>query len=77
MAPKSTNVAHLIAKDPEILGGTPVIVGTRIPTTLLARLIKVGYPNEVINYEYPSLTIDKILAFKKLIEGGYRVSAAR
>lgn len=68
MSKKSATAVNLIIKDPEILGGTPVIVGTRIPVTLLTRLIKVGYPNKVINYEYPSLTLEKIIAFKKLIE---------
>lgn len=76
MSRKDTKAVDLIIKDPEILGGTPVIAGTRIPVTLLNRLIKVGYPNKVINYEYPSLTLEKIIAFKKLIEGGYRVSTA-
>lgn len=74
---KKTSAISLIVKDPEILGGTPVITGTRIPVTLLARLIKVGYTDKIINYEYPSLTIEKILAFKKLIDEGYRVSASR
>jgi len=60
----------LIVKNPNILGGTPVIKGTRIPVTLLIRLIKVGYPDNVISYEYPSLTKDKILAFKELIQSG-------
>ncbi len=63
----------LIVKDPNILGGTPVIKGTRIPVTLLIRLIKVGYPDKVISYEYPSLTKDKILAFKELIQSGKHV----
>ncbi len=77
MRTKKTATPDLIVKDPEILGGTPVITGTRIPVTLLARLIKVGYTDKIINYEYPSLTIEKILAFKKLIDGGYRVSTSR
>jgi len=61
---------NLIVKNPNILGGTPVIKGTRIPVTLLIRLIKVGYPDKVISYEYPSLTKDKILAFKELVQSG-------
>lgn len=77
MPVKKTSTSSLIVKDPEILGGTPVITGTRIPVTLLARLIKVGYTDRIINYEYPSLTMEKILAFKKLIDEGYRVSVSR
>ena len=77
MSRKITDSSDIIVKDPDILGGTPVIQGTRIPISLLVRLIKVGYPDKVISHEYPSLTIKKILAFKKLIEGGYRVSTAK
>lgn len=63
-----------MVKDPNILGGTPVIAGTRIPVKLLARLIKVGYTDKVIKLEYPSLSLTKIIAFKKMIDEGYRVS---
>lgn len=66
----------LIVSDPDILGGARVIKGTRIPVTLLSKLIKVGYPDKVISYEYPSLTTKKILAFRKLIEADQYVSQA-
>jgi len=62
MSPKD-----LIVKDPKILDGTPVIKGTRIPVTLLREMIKVGYPDKVISHEYPSLTKEKIKAFRALI----------
>ena len=65
----------IIDKDPNVLGGTPVISGTRIPASLLKHLLDIGYPDEVISIEYPSLSTKKILAFKKLISGGYNVSS--
>ena len=64
------SIKDLIEINPKVLGGTPVIKGTRIPVTLLKRLIRVGYPEGVITHEYPSLTIEKILAFKELIQSG-------
>ncbi len=67
----------LITKDPNILGGTPVIKGTRIPVTLLLRLFEIGYPIKVISFEYPSLSEQKILAFKKLVESGKYVPTTK
>lgn len=60
----------LVEKNPSVLGGTPVIKGTRIPVSLLSRLIRVGYPDKVITHEYPSLTREKVLAFKELVQSG-------
>ncbi len=70
-----TSQKALIVKNPKILGGTPTIKGTRIPVTLLNRLIKTGYPNKVILSEYPSLTIEMVIAFRNLM-GASRVSKA-
>lgn len=60
------SIKDLIEKNPKVLDGTPVIRGTRIPVSLLRHLIKVGFSDKVITHEYPSLTKDKILAFKEL-----------
>ncbi len=68
------HLINIIDKDPDVLGGTPVISGTRIPASLLKHLIDIGYPDNVISIEYPSLSTKKILAFKKLISEGYHVS---
>lgn len=65
------SIKDLVEKNPKVLGGTPVIRGTRIPVSLLRHLIKVGFSDQVISYEYPSLTKDKILAFKQLNQIGY------
>lgn len=70
------NKTDIIDNNPDILGGTPVISGTRIPASLLKHLIDIGYPDKVISIEYPSLSTKKILAFKKLISEGYHVTAS-
>lgn len=46
----------------EILGGKPVIKGTRIPVDQILFLLKEGFTIEAINEEYPQLT-------KKIIKG--------
>lgn len=60
-------MTELIESDPEILGGKPVIKGTRIPVDLIFELIGANEPISEILEDYPSLTKDKII---KLIEIG-------
>ena len=50
-----------ITYDPNILGGKPVITGTRIPVDQILFLLKSGFTIEAINEEYPQLDT-KILA---------------
>jgi len=59
-----STLAGLVIKNPDILSGTPVIKGTRIPVSLLVSLIQKGYTDDLINTEYPSLSRKKISAFK-------------
>jgi len=51
-----------IAIDPKILGGKPVIKGTRIPVYLIVNHIAAGYTIEKIIDEYPPLTLQDIKA---------------
>lgn len=57
----------IITRDPKVLGGLPVIKGTRIPVSLLKKLIELGYTTKLISYEYPSLSKEKIEAYKALL----------
>jgi uncharacterized protein (DUF433 family) len=55
-----------IAIDPGILGGKPVIKGTRIPVALILRAFREGMSVEELLNGYPRLTredIDDALAF--------------
>ena len=45
-----------IIRDPQILGGKPVIAGTRIPVRLILDHLAEGYMPEEIIVEYPVLT---------------------
>jgi len=51
-----------ITKDPRILGGKPVIAGTRIPVRLILDHLAEGYMPQEIIFEYPVLTREDIQA---------------
>lgn len=51
---------EMIAEDPEILRGTPVIRGTRIPVHDVASLADSGTPLEEILEIYPSLSRQQV-----------------
>ena len=48
--------------NPKVLGGKPVIRGTRIPVELLLRKLAEGATNEVLLDAYPNLKLDDIKA---------------
>jgi uncharacterized protein (DUF433 family) len=52
--------SRVIESDPEIMQGTPVFRGTRIPVYLIAEMVEQGASREEILEGYPSLTRDKI-----------------
>ena len=52
----------LITQDPEILGGKPIIAGTRISIETILELISSGMEKEEIIKEYPFLTKKQIQA---------------
>jgi uncharacterized protein (DUF433 family) len=51
-----------ITLDPGILGGKPVIRGTRVPVYLIVNHVAAGYTVEQILAEYPMLTREDIKA---------------
>jgi uncharacterized protein (DUF433 family) len=48
--------------NPEIMGGKPVIRGTRIPVELILRKLGAGMQAEEIMADHPRLTLDDIRA---------------
>ena len=46
---------HVIS-DPEILGGTPVFVGTRVPVRILFEHLEAGDPLEVFLDDFPTVS---------------------
>lgn len=49
-------------RDPEILGGTPVFIGTRVPVKTLFDYLEAGDSLEVFLDEFPSVTRDQAVA---------------
>jgi uncharacterized protein (DUF433 family) len=49
-----------VASSPEVLGGTPVIRGTRVPVYDVAASVAAGISRERILAAYPSLDADKV-----------------
>jgi uncharacterized protein (DUF433 family) len=56
-----------IVSDPEILCGTPVFRGTRIPLDHIAGLIRKGVPVSEIAEDYPSLS-EQDIAYARVFE---------
>jgi uncharacterized protein (DUF433 family) len=54
------HIDQLVVKDPEIMRGTPVFKGTRIPVDLVADMLAQGATAEEILEGYPTLSKEKI-----------------
>lgn len=58
--PKTTD--PVIHSDPEILGGTPVFVGTRVPAQTLFDYLEGGDSLSAFLDDFPSVTKDQAVA---------------
>ena len=47
---------EVISRDPEILGGTPVFTGTRVPIRILFEHLEAGDNLDVFLDDFPSVT---------------------
>jgi len=59
-------MSAIVESDPEILGGKPVVGGTRIPVDLVLELINVGCSANRIVEEYPELSKESVMEIAKL-----------
>lgn len=46
----------IIQRDPDILGGTPVFIGTRVPVQTLIDYLEAGHPLSEFLDDFPSVT---------------------
>ena len=46
----------LIERNPEILGGTPVFAGTRVPVRILMEHLEAGDPLDVFLTDFPTVS---------------------
>jgi uncharacterized protein (DUF433 family) len=58
----TNDTSSLITSDPEILGGKPVIAGTRISVQLILEKLGDGWSIQNLLEDYPHLTRDQIIA---------------
>ena len=59
-------MSYIIESNPEILGGKPIIKGTRIPVALIYELIGLNYSINQILEEYPHLHKEIILTLLEI-----------
>jgi uncharacterized protein (DUF433 family) len=57
--PQLVSVIH---SDPEILGGVPVFVGTRVPVRALIDYLEGGQPLDEFLEDFPTVTRDQAVA---------------
>jgi uncharacterized protein (DUF433 family) len=54
---------EIVHTDPEILGGTPVFVGTRVPVDALIDFLEGGDTIEDFLENYPGVSREQVVAF--------------
>ena len=59
-------MSDIIESNPKILGGKPIIKGTRIPVALIYELIGLNYSINQIVEEYPQLNKEIILTLLEI-----------
>lgn len=55
-------IVTVIHQDPEIMGGTPVFVGTRVPFQTLLDYLEAGDPLGEFLEDFPSVSRDQAVA---------------
>jgi uncharacterized protein (DUF433 family) len=68
--------APVVHRDPEILGGTPVFVGTRVPLRNLIDYLEGDYSLDEFLDDFPSVTREQAIAaleaaHQALVAGAY------
>ena len=77
-SPLSRAPTRTVHADPEILGGTPVFVGTRVPFQALIDYLEGGHPLSEFLDDFPSVSHDQAVAALNLARDAVlaRVAAA-
>jgi len=70
-------IKYPVVSNSKILGGIPVIQGTRIPASLIFDLLQRGYTLDIIRREYPSLSLKKLSAFFSLMAQSFNVPSPK
>ena len=54
---------HVITRSPEIMGGTPVFAGTRVPVQTLLDYLKAGESINDFLEGFPTVTKEQVITF--------------
>ena len=65
---RETQIAARITRNPQILGGKPIVRGTRVPVDLIVDFIVNGATPEEFVEDYPDLTIEDVEAALRFAE---------
>lgn len=73
-----SNLTNIIHSDPDILGGVPVFVGTRVPVRILFEHLEAGDNIDIFLDEFPSVTHTQAiaaleLAYQRMTHDAYSV----
>jgi uncharacterized protein (DUF433 family) len=60
------NSQDIITVQPDILGGTPVFRGTRVPVRTLIDSLEAGDSIDLFLYDFPSVARDQVVAFLEM-----------
>lgn len=69
------SLSHPIHSDPEILGGTPVFAGTRVPVKTLFDYLEAGDSLEVFLDDFPTVSREQAIAVLEAAREGVVASA--
>ena len=70
-----TQFSEIVHSDPEILGGTPVFVGTRVPVQSLFDYLEGGEPLDEFLRQFPSVRRDQAVTALELARATLLASA--
>jgi uncharacterized protein (DUF433 family) len=56
-------IKSIICRDPEVMGGTPVFCGTRVPVQTLIEHLEAGDSVDEFLEGFPSVTREQVIAF--------------
>ena len=61
-------ISQLINRDPEIMGGTPVFMGTRVPIKTMFDHLEGGYSLEGFLEQFPTVRREQAIALLELFK---------
>ena len=56
-------MSRVIKSDPEVMGGTPVFAGTRVPVETLLDYLKAGESVTDFLEGFPTVTLEQVISF--------------